>query len=145
MKGSDVTLSGDTGRCFSAKAALRAEVRHGVCGPAKFETEYSIELSDTLKSMGMELPFDGDHAEFSGIGTSRIGNLYIGRVLHKTYISVAEDGTRAGAATAVEVAEESAMIEEPKHVTLDRPFIYLLIDCETNLPFFIGTMLDPEP
>lgn len=109
----------------------------------KFETGYGVELSDALKAMGMELPFDADHADFSGIGTSQIGNLCIGRVLHKTYISVAEDGTKAGAATAVEVAEECALSEEPKHVTLDRPFIYMLIDCETNLPFFIGTMLDP--
>lgn len=109
----------------------------------KFETEYSVELSETLKAMGMELPFDADHADFSGIGTSQIGDLCIGRVLHKTYISVAEDGTRAGAATAVEVTEECAAMEEPKYVMLDRPFVYMLIDCETNLPFFIGTMLDP--
>jgi len=37
---------------------------------------------------------------------------------------------------------ECAMIEpEPKQVYLDRPFVYLLIDCETNLPFFIGTLM----
>lgn len=33
-------------------------------------------------------------------------------------------------------------IPEYKTVTLDRPFVYLLIDCETNLPSFIGTMMD---
>ena len=56
---------------------------------------------------------------------------------------MAEDGTRAGAATAVEVGAEGC-IEDPKTVDLDRPFIYMLVDCETGLPFFIGTMVDPE-
>ena len=27
-----------------------------------------------------------------------------------------------------------------KEVVLDRPFFYMLIDCETNLPFFSGTI-----
>ena len=46
-------------------------------------------------------------------------------------------------ATAVEmVAEGALLIEDYKTVTLDRPFVYMLIDCQTNLPFFIGTMMD---
>ena len=109
----------------------------------KFETRTGLELSETLKAMGMELPFVSNQADFSSLGTSKIGNLYISRVLHKTYISVDETGTRAGAASAVEVAAECAMEEEPKYVRLDRPFIYMLIDCENNLPFFIGTMMKP--
>jgi serpin B len=37
----------------------------------------------------------------------------------------------------------SAMIEEEiKTVYLNRPFVYILVDTETNLPFFIGTMMD---
>lgn len=32
--------------------------------------------------------------------------------------------------------------EDPREVILDRPFLYMLIDCEANLPLFIGTMLD---
>ena len=51
---------------------------------------------------------------------------------------------RAGAATVVEVCDESAMlIEDMKTVKLDRPFVYMLVDVETGTPFFIGTMMDP--
>lgn len=110
----------------------------------KFETAYDTELSNVLKAMGMELPFDAEGADFSGLGTSTAGNVYISRVIHKTFISVAEEGTRAGAATVVEMADGCALIEEPKVVCLDRPFLYMLIDTETNLPFFLGTMLDVE-
>ena len=111
----------------------------------KFETEYDIELSEVLQKMGMTDAFDWRVADFSRLGSYNVDgmNICINRVLHKTFISVTEQGTRAGAATAVEMVAEGAMeIEEFKEVVLDRPFVYMLIDCETNLPFFIGTMMN---
>ena len=108
----------------------------------KFEAEYGAELSEVLKAMGMPTAFDSAAADFTGLGTSTGGNIFIGRVLHKTFIAVNEQGTKAGAATAVEMPGESAMeMPEPKRVTLDRPFVYMLIDCETNQPFFIGALM----
>ncbi len=110
----------------------------------RFEQEYAVEMSEILKVMGMENPFDGERADFSGIGTSEAGNLFISRVLHKTFIRVDGLGTKAGAATVVAVDRNCALEqEEPKSVTLDRPYVYLLIDTKTNLPFFIGTMMEP--
>lgn len=110
----------------------------------KFETEYDVEMSDILKAMGMTDAFNGSLADFSSLGTSSDGNIYIGRVIHKTYIQVGEKGTKAGAATAVEMNDESAYVTEGeiKQVYLDRPFVYMLIDCENNIPFFIGTAMD---
>ena len=111
----------------------------------KFETAYGIEMSEVLREMGIVDAFDWQVADFSRLGTYNVDgmNICINRVLHKTFISVSEQGTKAGAATAVEMAAEGAVeIEEFKEVVLDRPFVYMLIDCETNLPFFIGTMMD---
>lgn len=108
----------------------------------KFETAYDAELSESLQAMGMTEAFDSAAADFSGMGTVEDGNLFIGRVLHKTCISVAEQGTEAGAATAVEMNATGSLLEETRSVTLNRPFVYMLIDCETRLPFFIGTLAD---
>ena len=109
----------------------------------KFETEYKVEMSDILQSMGMTEAFDMYNADFEGLGTSTDGNIYISRVLHKTFISVGEKGTKAGAATIVEMKDGAAAEPtEPKEVYLDRPFVYMLVDCENNIPFFIGTMMD---
>ena len=63
-------------------------------------------------------------------------------MLHRTDISVDEKGTKAGAATAVEMPAGGA---DPTPavvptVYLDRPFLYLLVDLETNLPAFIGAV-----
>ncbi len=109
----------------------------------KFEFEYSVEMSDILQSMGMADAFDVGAADFTGLGRSADGNIFISRVLHKTYIAVDEKGTKAGAATAVAMgAGAAAPVEEPKTVYLDRPFVYMLIDCETHLPIFIGATMD---
>lgn len=109
----------------------------------KFETEYKVEMSDILQDMGMTEAFDMYDADFEGLGTSTGGNIYISRVLHKTFISVGEKGTKAGAATIVEMNDGAAAEPtEPKEVYLDRPFVYMLVDCENNIPFFIGTMMD---
>ena len=111
----------------------------------KFETEYNVEMSAILKDMGMTKAFDIYNADFEGLGTSTAGNIFINRVLHKTFISVGEKGTKAGAATVVEMADGAAAEpQEPKEVYLDRPFVYMLIDCENNIPFFNGTMMDVD-
>ena len=106
----------------------------------KFDTKYETELSKVLIGMGIKDAFDERKADFSGLGTSDDGNICISRVIHKTTVSVNEKGTKAGAATAVEMVTKGAM--PAKSVYLDRPFIYMLIDTETNLPFFIGSITD---
>lgn len=105
----------------------------------KFQCEYSVELSQPLMSMGIVNAFDPRVADFSRMGVLEQGNLFISTVLHKTYIAVDEKGTKAGAATAVGIDLTSAPMD-PKYVYLDRPFVYMLIDCEENLPVFIGTL-----
>ena len=111
----------------------------------RFETETALELNDALKAMGMPKAFHDVSAEFYGIGNYAGESLYINRVCHKTFIKVDEKGTKAGAATAVEMTPQSAAPsqQEPKEVILDRPFLYMLVDCKTNTPFFLGSMMDP--
>jgi len=110
----------------------------------KFESEYSVDMKDILESMGMLEAFDPYLADFTGLATSESGNIYISRVLHKSYIAVGEKGTKAGAATVVEMKVTGMPVEPVKSVILDRPFVYMLIDCASNLPLFIGTVTDME-
>ena len=111
----------------------------------KFNVEYDVEMSAVLKEMGMTDAFDPSSADFSRIGSSDAGNLYITRVMHKTHITVDGMGTKAGAATVVEMAPESAPGEPDFYVVnLDRPFLYMVIDTYWNMPIFMGTMVDPN-
>ena len=109
----------------------------------KFEFYYSTEMSSLLKNLGISDAFDQNYADFGKLGSSSAGNIFINRVIHKTYIAVNERGTRAGAATLVEMADgATAVFEEPKKVYLDRPFVFMIIDNENRLPIFIGTVTD---
>lgn len=109
----------------------------------KFETEYDTEMSEILQAMGMADAFNVTLADFSNLGESTEENIYINSVIHKTYIQVGEKGTKAGAVTVVEMNDGAAgPPDEVKQVYLDRPFVYMLIDCENNIPFFIGTMMN---
>ena len=107
----------------------------------KFSYEYELNMNDVLKELGMPSAFSGDTADFSKMAHSSRGNIYIGDVLHKTFISVDELGTKAGAVTKVQMNDESAPMSEWV-VTLNRPFVYMIIDNETKLPVFIGTVMD---
>ena len=107
----------------------------------KFSYDYDTEMSGALKALGMTNPFEPSKADFSALGASDSGSIFISRVLHKAYIAVDEKGTKAGAATAVEtiLMSNTAGIYR---VTLDRPFVYAVIDDATGLPIFIGTVTE---
>ncbi len=92
-------------------------------------------MNDALIAMGMPSAFL--KADFSKMSNE---DLFISQVLHKTFISVDERGTRAGAVTSVQMNKESCpdgIIE----ITLDRPFVYAIVDNATGLPIFIGAVL----
>lgn len=112
-------------------------------GLPKFESEFTFSLVTPLQTLGMKDAFDVNKADFSCMGTfdSPGQHLFISDVLHKSFISVGEKGTKAGAATVVEMSKTGAIIhaEEPKEVILDRPFLYMIIDYENKFPIFIGT------
>lgn len=104
----------------------------------KFRAEYSTQLIDTLKKMGVKDAFDNKTADFSSLVENR--DAYIATVVHKTFIEVDEKGTRAAASTLVGVDTMSLM--EPYSVCLNRPFVYMIVDTETNLPLFIGVQTE---
>lgn len=133
-------------------ASLTGEALYGMLANAeatqvyaaipKFQCAYGADLAEGLKALGMTDAFDLGRADFSGMGTSSQGPLLISRVLHRTYLAVDERGTRAGAATAVEADAGGAAPGVVPEVYLNRPFLYMLVDRETNLPAFIGVVTD---
>jgi serpin B len=127
----------------SLMAMLNSARRHSwgvITWLPKFTFEYGITMNNVLAGMGMPTAFSERAADFSRLGRSSEGNLFIGKVSHKTFIEVDERGTRAAAVTDVAVTRES----EPRYayVILDRPFVFAIIDNASNLPVFIGALLE---
>ena len=119
---------------------ISAEVEAGI---PVFTGDTKLDLAKILPDMGMPLAFSSG-ADFSEMATYDGGNLYIGRVLHQTRIEVNAQGTKAAAATAVVM--ESGAVETSSNsytVILNRPFVYMIVDMEQEIPVFIGVMTDP--
>ncbi|SEF99679.1 serpin B [Eubacterium ruminantium] len=109
----------------------------------EFKYDYKTKLSDQLKDMGMEIAFS-DYADFSGMLASGLPELKIAEVIHKTHIEVDRKGTKAAAVTVVEMEKCAGIREENPRKTvkviLDRPFMYAIVNTETGLPVFLGTV-----
>ncbi|HLS89080.1 MAG TPA: serpin family protein [Sphingobacteriaceae bacterium] len=117
----------------------------GRVGLPRFRLAYETKLNDALKAMGMEIAFDRLRADFSGMRPVSPGNnLFIGDVLHETFLQVDEEGSEAAGATSVEIREESALIPDFELVA-DRPFFVAIQDDVTGVLLFAGAVTDPQP
>lgn len=108
----------------------------------KFKYEYETQLNESLKALGLTDAFQPEQADFSKMGSTPGGSLFIGSVLHKTFLQVDEAGAKAGAVTEVMMTLSSAP-EDFKKVVFNRPFVCAIVDTQTNLPIFLGTVTDP--
>ena len=76
-----------------------------------------------------------ESADFSGISQG----LYLDKVIQKCVIDVNEKGTAAGAATDADMQKYGGETMY-RTVKLNRPFVYMVLDMQTDLPVFIGTV-----
>ena len=84
------------------KALVEDGVQSGltVTKMPEFKSDFSFLANDTLMNLGVTDIFEEGKADLSGI-SSKPGDLYVSRVIHKTHIEVDNIGTKASAATAV--------------------------------------------
>ena len=90
----------------------------------------------------MTLPFEPGQADLSGMTADE--QLFVGDVLQQVFIAVDEAGTEAAAATAVVVGVESAQLDPPEPLVVDRPFVFVIHDLEHGTPLFLGKVTDPR-
>ena len=117
---------------------LFAEAKSGDVHVAipRYEEEYTVGLENAMKALGMNDAFNPNLANFSKLFSTPT---CISQVLHKTFISVDNKGTKAAAVTAILVTDTAVAEPQPSYnVILNRPFVYMILD-ENNLPIFLGT------
>ncbi|MBN2440874.1 MAG: hypothetical protein JXJ04_06000 [Spirochaetales bacterium] len=103
----------------------------------QFSFGWANSLKNLLQDLGMTDAFNSSLADFSGINGER--NLFIGDVFHQSFVAVDEKGTEASAATAI-VFPESSMPDEAT-MTIDHPFIFLIVNDDTGAILFLGRVL----
>ena len=95
-------------------------------------------LNDALQALGIRTAFS-DSADFSDITKSM--SLQIAEVMQKARLVVDEDGTKAAAATEVEIRAMAALQEVD--FTLDRPFVAVIAEEETGTVCFASVIANP--
>lgn len=104
----------------------------------KFTSNTEYDLKEILQQMGMQIPFDSNKADFSGIVKDQ---LYIDSAIHKAFVSVDEAGTEAAAATGINARLQSG---PPNTFRADHPFIFIIQDDSTGNILFIGRVANPQ-
>lgn len=105
----------------------------------RFEYRTGDELSDELKALGMRTAFIPLQADFGRINPDA-DDLHVSAVVHKTFISVDEEGTEASAATSVTMSVTSM----PPSYSFTRPFFYAIRERSTGTILFTGIVRDPS-
>ena len=106
----------------------------------KFKLEYGVKrLNSVLEKLGMEIAFKPYVANFSGIASTDLENLFISYVNHKAIIEVNEKGTEAAAATSIGIGITSFL---PNFI-VNRPFFFEIIDDRSGSIIFMGKILNP--
>jgi serpin B len=110
----------------------------------RFKIEYELLLNDALTSLGMGIAFDGNKANFNGMVPVTSGrNVFISRVIHKTFVEVNEEGTEAAAVTVVEMSDKAVHESERFYMIVDHPFFFVIRDNKTDNILFMGSIVKP--
>lgn len=99
----------------------------------QFHLARTNELLNVLTQEGLQ-----PGGDYTGLSPGA----HVSGVVQKVDISVDKNGTTAAAATGLALAS-SARISRT-HITLDRPFLFLVTDTTTNTPLFLTRVADPR-
>jgi len=98
----------------------------------RFKVSNKFKLNDELQNMGMKLAFT-DFADFTNLTSIPV---QISEVIHKTYVTVDEEGTEAAAVTSIGIINTSMPVIPVFRV--DKPFLFVIREKSTGVILFIG-------
>lgn len=105
----------------------------------RFKIEESYILNSNLGRLGLQDLFSSGKADLSGMSGSR--DLFISKIVHKSFVEVNEEGTEAAAATAGIATFCMLMPEE--EFTVDHPFMFFIRHNPTANVLFLGKVCSP--
>ena len=103
----------------------------------KFEISTSYSMANDLTRLGIRSAF-GANADLSGINGQK--SLQVSDVLHKAYIEMSEEGTKAAAVTAISIVLKNKFIPPKEYIVFkaDHPFMFLIRNNNNGMVLFSG-------
>lgn len=105
----------------------------------RFSFRHKTDLKPTLLKLGISSAFSAEKADFARMTDSKPG-LVVSAINQEAFISVDEEGTEASAATTIALVPKSKGLE----VSLNRPFVFAIVQKATNTILFVGKVSEPE-
>lgn len=112
----------------------------------RFKLEGTYDMKDCLMTLGVKNAFYSSSAEFNRI--SLLKGLFISKVVHRTFIEVAELGTEAAAVTGIYMpytSDGSSKQELFKEFNANHPFLFIIQEKENGNILFMGKVTSPQP
>ncbi|XP_065871146.1 serpin-Z2A-like isoform X3 [Euphorbia lathyris] len=113
----------------------------------KFKYEYALNACESMKELGLDLPFDDEKAEIKEmVETLDLEGVNVSKVIQKSYIEVNEGGTIA---TVVDALRFSAGFSNDYFTTFhpsfvaDHPFLFMIKEDDSGIVVSIGATLNP--
>ncbi len=106
----------------------------------KFNFSCKQDMNSLLSAMGMKRAFT-DSAELPNLFEEENLQLAVSKVKQKTFVQIDENGGEAAAVTSVEIIVTSV---GPGYITVDRPFLFLIREKNSNTILFIGKVHQPK-
>lgn len=103
----------------------------------RFSVQSDLSLAYFLEELGMIDLFDQQRARLDEISTNPT---FLSQVIHKVEIRVNEEGTYAAATTAGVFSNKAT----PPRFYANRPFLYLIVEKQSNTVLFLGQIYEPE-
>jgi serpin B len=104
-----------------------------------FHMIYSADLGESIKALGVTTPFK------NLVGMISIQGSHLTQVVQTVDIQVDKEGIRANSETVSGMVYGGILAaNDPFHMVVDRPFLFLIRDQTTNALLFIGALMDPE-
>ena len=107
----------------------------------KFDIASDLDLTESLKGMGITDVFDPSISDFSPMTNDT--EVYLSQAKHAARVAIDEEGVTAAAYTAMMMCGAGAPPEEEVDFTLDRPFVFAITGTD-GLPLFVGVVHQPQ-
>ena len=105
----------------------------------KFKVENTLRLNSVLQDMGVDKVFTRS-AELGGMTDA---DVMVSDVNQKTFVEINEQGAEAAAVTTIAVKLTAVRpMEQTFHMTVDRPFYYMISDIDNGRILFIGRIMN---
>lgn len=102
-----------------------------------FKFAYSTSLKTPLQNLGFKSAFTQD-ADFAKLSSG--SGVQLSNVVQKTNIELSAQGVKANAKAKKPTVGIGCLDD---CVVLNRPFLFLIVDNESNVPVFMGALFDP--